>query len=621
MQGVIPMIGLACGLMLGAVGAVLLLRARARAARPPASDPGPPRDPGREAPRGDSAGSAEAFAHVVRQLGESCEREAGARKRQDELETACADLEGQVARADQELRGARAALLESEERFRAAAEHGFDAILETDGGGRLLWGSPNTEFVLGVAAAALEGRALTELVHAEDRGAAAKAFRRGAASGNPAQSVFRFGPAEGPWRWLEANGKTYRNAAGEIRRILVARDVTDRKRDELQRVRLEDQLRHSQKMEAVGRLAGGVAHDFNNLLTAISGYAHLVLDKLARNHRARGDVEEIRDAAERAATLTRQLLAFSRRQLLQPRILDLRGVLADLQKMLRRIIGEDIRLTTRLGPEPARVHADRGQVEQVILNLAVNARDAMPEGGILTLETAQVVLDATYARTHLGVKSGRYVLLAVSDSGCGMDEEVRRRAFEPFFTTKEEGKGTGLGLSTVYGIVQQSGGTIWVYSEEGHGTTFKVYLPLVEVEAEPTPPPPPAELELAGHGTILVVEDEPAVRRLAARILRDHGYEVLEAADPDAAREIFAAHGTTIDLVVTDVVMPGSLGPALVAELRAARPELPALYTSGYTEGAVFEREVLEPGAPFLQKPFLPEAFARAVAELLARRV
>jgi CheY-like chemotaxis protein len=373
-------------------------------------------------------------------------------------------------------------------------------------------------------------------------------------------------------------------------------------------------------MEAVGRLAGGVAHDFNNLLTAISGYAHLVLDKLARNHRARGDVEEIRDAAERAATLTRQLLAFSRRQLLQPRILDLRGVLADLQKMLRRIIGEDVRLTTRLGPEPASVHADRGQVEQVILNLAVNARDAMPQGGILTLETAQVVLDATYARTHLGVKSGRYVLLAVSDSGCGMAEDVRRRAFEPFFTTKEEGKGTGLGLSTVYGIVQQSGGTIWVYSEEGHGTTFKIYLPLVEAEGEPTPPPPPAAVELAGQGTILVVEDEPAVRRLAARILRDHGYQVLEAEDPDAARELFAKHAAAIDLVVTDVVMPGSLGPALVAELRTSRPELPALYTSGYTEGAVFEREVLEPGAPFLQKPFMPEAFARAVAELLARR-
>jgi CheY-like chemotaxis protein len=201
-----------------------------------------------------------------------------------------------------------------------------------------------------------------------------------------------------------------------------------------------------------------------------------------------------------------------------------------------------------------------------------------------------------------------------------MAEEVRRRAFEPFFTTKEEGKGTGLGLSTVYGIVQQSGGTIWVYSEEGHGTTFKIYLPLVEAEGEPTPPPPPAAVELAGQGTILVVEDEPAVRRLAARILRDHGYQVLEAEDPDAARELFAQHAAAIDLVVTDVVMPGSLGPTLVAELRASRPDLPALYTSGYTEGAVFEREVLEAGAPFLQKPFMPEAFARAVAELLARR-
>jgi PAS domain S-box-containing protein len=617
MEGILVTIAIAGGLALGATGALLVLRARGRAARTAAA---PRRDPGGEPPSPDSAGCAEALAHVVRQLGESREGEARARKRQDELESACADLEGQAARADQELRGARAALLESEERFRALAEHGFDAILETDGGGRLLWGSPNTELVLGVAASALEGRPLSDLVHAEDRAAAAKAFRRGAASGNPAQSVFRFGPSQGPWRWLEANGKTYRTAAGEIRRILVARDVTDRKRDELQRVKLEEQLRHSQKMEAVGRLAGGVAHDFNNLLTAISGYAHLVLDKLSRNHRARADVEEIRDAAERAATLTRQLLAFSRRQLLQPRILDLRDVLADLQKMLRRIIGEDIRLTTRLGPEPTRVHADRGQIEQVILNLAVNARDAMPHGGILTLETTRVVLDAAWARAHLGVKPGRHVLLAVSDSGCGMPEEVRRRAFEPFFTTKEEGKGTGLGLSTVYGIVQQSGGTIWVYSEEGHGTTFKIYLPLVDAEGEPTPPPAPAPMEAAGQGTILVVEDEPAVRRLAARILRDRGYQVLEAEDPDAARQLFAEHGAAIDGVVTDVVMPGSLGPALVAELRASRPDLPALYTSGYTEGAVFEREVLEPGAPFLQKPFMPEAFARAVAEILARR-
>jgi PAS domain S-box-containing protein len=611
MEGTLVTIAIAGGVVLGAAGAIVLPRARRRATPPAASDP---------SRAADSASSAEALAHLVRQLGESREGEAGARKRLDALQGSCAELEGQIAHADQELRGARAALLESEERFRALAEHGFDAILETDGGGRLLWGSPNTELVLGVGAAALQGHALAELVHPEDRAAAAKAFRRGAASGNPAQSVFRLGPPDGPWRWLEANGKTYRNAAGEIRRILVARDVTDRKRDELQRARLEDQLRHSQKMEAVGRLAGGIAHDFNNLLTAISGYAHLVLDKLARNHRARADVEEIRDAGERAATLTRQLLAFSRRQLLQPRVLDLRGVLADLQKMLRRIIGEDVRLTTRLGPEPARVHADRGQIEQVILNLAVNARDAMPGGGVLTLETMQVVLDAAYARTHLGVKPGRHVLLAVSDSGCGMAEEVRRRAFEPFFTTKEEGKGTGLGLSTVYGIVQQSGGTIWVYSEEGHGTTFKIYLPLVETEGEPTPPPPPAGLEPTGQGTILVVEDEPAVRRLAARILRDRGYQVLEAEDPDAARELFARHGPEIDLVVTDVVMPGSLGPALVAELRASRPELPALYTSGYTEGAVFEREVLEPGAPFLQKPFMPEAFARAVAELLARR-
>jgi PAS domain S-box-containing protein len=613
MQDVLAWAGVgSCGLLLGAVGAGLALRGRARgAARRP--DPSASPEPGPPA-------GVEAFSHVVRQLGASRHGEAEARKRLDELETACADLERQVVRVHDELRDARAALLESDERFHALAEHGFDAILETDGGGRLLWGSPNAELVLGVSASALAGRALAELVHPDDRAAAAKAFRRSAASGNPAQSVFRFGPPEGPWRWLEANGKTYRNAGGEIRRVLVARDVTDRKRDELQRARLEDQLRHSQKMEAVGRLAGGVAHDFNNLLTAISGYAHLVLDKLASDHRAWSDVEEIRDAAERAAGLTRQLLAFSRRQLLQPRILDLRGVLADLQKMLRRIIGEDIRLTTRLGPEPARVHADRGQLEQVILNLAVNARDAMPEGGILTLETAHVVLDAGYARTHLGVKPGRYVLLAVSDSGCGMDDEVRRHAFEPFFTTKEEGKGTGLGLSTVYGIVQQSGGTIWVYSEAGHGTTFKIYLPLVEADGEPTPPPPPAPAELAGHGTILVVEDEPAVRRLAARILRDHGYAVLEAEDPDAARRLFAEHGPGIDLVVTDVVMPGSLGPALVAELRASRPELPALYTSGYTEGAVFERDVLEPGAPFLQKPFMPDDFARAVAELLARR-
>ncbi|HEY9282749.1 MAG TPA: PAS domain S-box protein [Pyrinomonadaceae bacterium] len=378
------------------------------------------------------------------------------------------------------------------------------------------------------------------------------------------------------------------------------------------------QLQQSQKMQAIGRLAGGVAHDFNNLLTAITGYSDLSLRRLAPEDRLYRNIEEIKRAAGRAADLTHQLLAFSRKQVLQPKVLDLNAVVAGMEKMLRRLIGEDIELQFELTPSLGRIKADPGQVEQILMNLVVNARDAMPGGGKLTIQTGNVRLDADYARQHVAVVPGPYVLLAVSDNGCGMDAATRAQVFDPFFTTKEQGKGTGLGLSTVYGIVKQSQGNIWVYSEVGQGTTFKIYLPWVEGEAEPISPAEDNKSLAAGTETILLVEDDEMVRAIARTVLCQAGYTVLEAADGESAIGLCRLHPGPIHLVLTDVVMPRMSGRAVADRLKELRPDLPVLFMSGYTEEAVVHHGVLSEGMHFMEKPFTPATLTRKVRDVLA---
>jgi signal transduction histidine kinase len=380
----------------------------------------------------------------------------------------------------------------------------------------------------------------------------------------------------------------------------------------------EKQLLQSQKLEAVGRLAGGISHDFNNLLTVILGYSDIMKRNLQDGHPLRRNVEEIVRASERAASLTRQLLAFSRKQVMQPKVFDLNTVISDLEKMLRRMIGEDVELRVNLQDELDHIKADPVQLEQVIMNLVVNARDAMPRGGKLSIETSNVYLDEAYAREHVSVVPGDYVMLAISDTGCGMSEETRLHIFEPFFTTKEQGKGTGLGLSMVYGIVRQSGGNIWVYSEEGRGTTFKVYFPRVTAHAEEFKRISGALDGPRGSETILLVEDAELVRNLARQVLEGAGYRVLEAANAEAAIDLCERiNGDKIDLLLTDVIMPGMSGNDMSKILLAKQPDMPVLFMSGYTDDAIVQHGVLEAGINFLQKPFTPGALALKVREVL----
>ena len=396
------------------------------------------------------------------------------------------------------------------------------------------------------------------------------------------------------------------------------RDITDRKRAAEEIKQLEVQFRGAQRMEAIGRLAGGIAHDFNNVLAVIQGYAGFLQERFPDGDPAREDIECIQDAATRAASLTKQLLAFSRRQLQQLEVLDLNTVVHELLKMLRPLIGEDISLVTAVAKAPVYVTADRGQIDQILMNLAVNARDAMPAGGTLRIETAHVHLDEDYAQTHVGASPGDYVMLAMTDTGAGIDEETQARIFEPFFTTKARGVGTGLGLASVYGIVKQSGGSVWVSSEPGYGTTFKIYLPRA-VEAEPVVVRPPRLAADTGGGTetILLVEDEERVRQVARRILEKHGYSVLEAEDGPAAVQICEQHDAPIDLVLTDVVMPGMGGRELTDRLRSLRSNFRALYMSGYATDTIAHRHVLQEGSTFVEKPFTADALLSKVCEAL----
>ncbi|HWG47517.1 MAG TPA: response regulator, partial [Gemmataceae bacterium] len=408
---------------------------------------------------------------------------------------------------------------------------------------------------------------------------------------------------------------------GELFGVVVTyRDISEVKQAEEALRHSEEQFRQAQKMEAIGQLAGGVAHDFNNLLTIISGYGDLLVNGiLPANDPAREYVEEIRKAANRAGALTRQLLAFSRRQVLAPQVLVLNNAIQDIDKMLRRLIGEDIQLASILAPNLAPVKADPGQIEQILLNLAVNARDAMPQGGHLTIETANVFLDEEYARTHPEVRPGPFVMLALTDTGCGMDSATQTRIFEPFFTTKGVGKGTGLGLATVYGIVKQSEGSIYVYSELGRGTSFKIYLP----QTQETPVALRTTLaplsRPGGRETLLIVEDDDAVRALTRTVLKNSSYDVIEAVDADDALRWIEENADPVHLLVTDVVMPGMSGRVLAERLTELRPELKVLYVSGYTDDSVVRHGLLEAEVAFLQKPFTPDSLARKVREVLDR--
>ena len=415
---------------------------------------------------------------------------------------------------------------------------------------------------------------------------------------------------QGEARTVLASGRPILDSEGnKLGAVAAMIDITERKS-------LEQQFRHSQKMEAVGHLAGGIAHDFNNFLTIITGYGQMLQRNLEPGSSMRAHVDEILKSGERAAALTRQLLAFSRRQDFSPRMLDLNSVVSSTENMIRLLIGEHIEFVTVLPVGLGLVRGDPGQIEQIIMNLAVNARDAMPNGGSMTLETANVELDEAYARGHVQVKPGPYVMIAVTDTGCGMDALTQAHIFEPFFTTKEAGKGTGLGLATVYGIVKQHGGNIWVYSEPGQGTAVKIYLPRVEMTAAKAEPHRAAPRELRGSETILVVEDEQAVRSLMVRMLRSMGYWVLEASRADEAMMVCLRHKGPVHLLLTDVVMPQKNGRDLLDHLKPLRPDIKVLFTSGYTEEAL-HRKVLERDAAFLQKPFTEEGLARKVRDVL----
>ena len=507
------------------------------------------------------------------------------------------------------------ALRESEERFNAFMNNSSVVAFMRDVGGRYVYVNRAFEKYVGRHSAEILGKTPFEIWPQEIAKALAEADKQVLAAGNPIEMYEKTAlPGEEETReWL-----TIKFPFHDRRRNVfvgsVSIDVTERKS-------LEEQLRQSQKMEAVGRLAGGIAHDFNNLLTIITGYCELMLNACGANEDQRSKIEEIRRAGERAALLTRQLLAFSRKQVLAPRILDLNVVIENLRKMIDRLIGEDIEFVIAPYPKLDMVRADPGQVEQIIMNLVVNARDAMPHGGRLTIETANVELDEAYARAHRPSLPGHYVMIAVTDTGMGMDRETQKHIFEPFFTTKEQGKGTGLGLATVYGIVKQSGGFIWVYSEPGVGSSFKIYFPSVLGPMESLPVDRIEPGQLGGSETVLVAEDEQSLRLLIKETLERHGYKVLVASDGKEALRVSSRYDGPIHLLIADVVMPQMGGRQLARRLTRARPEIRVLYISGYTDDAIVHHGILDPNTAFLQKPFSPDSLARKVRTVLSQQL
>ena len=519
-----------------------------------------------------------------------------------------------VCRDLSERERAERAQAEAEAKYRTLVEqvNAITYIAEIGIDGQWHYVSPQVEAILGYKPEEwlAISRDWANQIHPDDRGAVIAA-EEASRKGLPFQAEFRVKRKDGREVWLNDTAVVVQgsNANPVMEGIIV--DITERKQ-------LETQLQQSRKMEAVGRLAGGIAHDFNNLLTIITGYTDLALSRPSVPLDLRSDIERIEHAAGRAAALVRQLLAFSRKQVLQPKILDLNAIVVNMEKLLRRLVDDNIEMSTSIRDDLGKVKADPAQIEQVIMNLVVNARDAMPNGGRLLLETTNVSLDAAYAFEHASVKPGSYVMLAVSDTGIGMDSATVANIFEPFFTTKESGRGTGLGLSTVYGIVKQSGGYIWVYSEPGKGSTFKVYLPRVEEVTQNESAMAPSLQQHRGSETILLVEDEEAVRDLVKTILSGNGYHVIVARDPIHAGEIAEKFPGEIHLLLTDVVMPGIGGRELAASVQRNRPNIRVLYMSGYTENLITSGGMLEEGLSFLQKPFSPAVLVQKIREALA---
>lgn len=506
------------------------------------------------------------------------------------------------------------ALHESEERFRALTGSAADAIVSTDSKGAITYFNPGAERAFGYAVEEVFGRPLTLLIptllqeaHEEGLQQYLKADGARVVGKTVELTGKRKNGTEFP---VEVSLASWGGGSKAPSFVAVIRDVTDRKT-------LETQFQQAQKMDAVGRLAGGIAHDFNNLLNVISGYTDLLLDKFHADHSVHADISEIKRAADRATAVTSQLLAFSRKQVRQPKALELTTVVAQMETLLRRLIGEQIELIARLDRDTGCIKADPGQLEQIVVNLAINARDAMPEGGKLTIQTGNIDLDETAARTHSPAMPGRYVELVLSDTGVGMDQETQARIFEPFFTTKPAGKGTGLGLAMVYGIVKQNQGLIWVYSELGLGTTIKIHFPRVAEVAEPSAPNALQTAAPRGSETVLVAEDESGLRALTRKILEAKGYEVLTAANGTDALGIAERYLGPIQLLISDVVMPGMGGRELAQRLAAVRPAAKVLFVSGHTDEVITYHGVLDTGTAFLQKPFTAEALARRVREVL----
>lgn len=497
-------------------------------------------------------------------------------------------------------------LRESQEKYKSILDNIEDGYYEVDLAGNFTFFNHSTCRILGYSSSELMGMNNREYMYPENAGKVFQTFNRVFTTGESFRAVdWEVITKEGIICHLDTSVSLVRDAEGNVSGFRgIVRDVTERRNAEKETIRLTEQLQQAQKLESIGRLAGGVAHDFNNLLSVILGYGEIVLEALDRDHPHHEPLEMIHQAGIRAKDLTRQLLAFSRKQVLEMQVVDVNHVVTGFEKLLRRMIGEDIQLNLALTAEPLTVKADTAQLEQVLMNLAVNARDAMPDGGILTIETAVVELDNAYAEKKPGVLPGSYAMIGVSDSGCGMAKGTLDRIFEPFFTTKDRDKGTGLGLATSYGIVKQHGGSIWVYSEPDKGTVFKIYLPLCaekdEVKALPAKLSPP----LTGSATVLIVEDDPSVRKLAGLILAAHGYTVIESDDVTDAIAKAVALASPIHLVLTDVIMPQMKGPEVFAEIRENHPEAKVLYMSGYTDNMIACHGILNEGVQFIQKPF-----------------
>jgi two-component system cell cycle sensor histidine kinase/response regulator CckA len=512
-----------------------------------------------------------------------------------------------IARAETELR--LAAIKESEARFQAIIENAADIVSIVDFEGVRRYVSPAVTRVLGFDPGELLGKSFFELVHPDDAPVTRLLLNEvGQQPGNVRSEEVRIRHVDGSWRTMNLTAKNLQDVRGIEGIVVNNRDITHQKA-------LETELRQSQRMETVGQLAGGVAHDFNNLLTAINGRTEFLAEAKNLDASQREDVEEIRLATGRAASLTRQLLAFSRKQLLTPRIVDLNGVIRGMEPMLRRLIGEDILVQVVQQEDLGHIVADSGQLEQILLNLSLNSRDAMPDGGVLRIKTANV--NAAAAGLSTATDASDLVMLYVSDTGQGMDDHTRDHIFEPFFTTKPEGKGTGLGLSTVYGIVKQSGATITVDTALGRGTEFRIYFPRTQAELSA---PEASPVRQKGSERLLLVEDDRSVRELAERIFRDRGYRVKATAEGTEALRVFAAAPHEIDMVVTDLIMPGMSGRELVQALHQIRPDLKALYVSGYTEDEIVRRGLHDPSVAFLQKPFTADELVHKVRSLLEAR-